>query len=134
MSHSQLPALPAALEERLADLRPRKARNPKRQFTIFLVGAAAYIAAVTVGTKLRADWVELPHWWQWGSAALWAIGLIVPAWLLLFPRKGQVAGSWRAAAFVAAASAIVFVGLGFIVHPSGPSSFSFADDPLRLHC
>jgi Negative regulator of sigma F len=91
-----------------------------------------YTIAVTFSVKLRADWVELPVWWQLGMAGLWIVGMAVPVALLIVPANGRVGGHWRAASVIAMGMTALFCAIGWF-HPSGPSSFSYAEAPLRGH-
>ena len=128
LAHAPPPALPpmsAALEAELGALSPVAPRRPLRQLmtlaSISLVYGAGLLAALT----MRRDMSELPASWIVGAALAWLLGFAVPCYLALVPRPGAVTPRWRWAAASAVVTSIAFVALGFIVHPSGPSSVSY---------
>ena len=128
LAHAPPPAPPpmsAALEAELGALSPVAPRRPLRQLmtlaSISLVYGAGLLAALT----MRRDMSELPTSWVVGAALAWLLGFAVPCYLALVPRPGAVTPRWRWAAASAVVTSIAFVALGFIVHPSGPSSVSY---------
>jgi hypothetical protein len=129
---ASLPPLSNELTAELADLHPRGPRRPARQLAWFVASMVMYTIVVIFTVKLRVDWVELPIWWQLGMAALWLVGLAVPVGLLMLPAAGRVGGHWRSASAISIAMTVLFCAIGWF-HPSGPSSFSYADTPLRGH-
>ena len=66
------PAPGAALEAMLRDIAPVKTRNPRRQFAIVAVAAAAYVTAIVLVAHLRIDLDGLPMPWFVATAAAWA--------------------------------------------------------------
>lgn len=116
------PALSDALERELAQLAPSGTRKPARQLAILVAVSLIYGAGVVAMLAMRPDLHELPMGWLAGVGALWLAGFIVPVYLATMPRPGAVAPRWRLAGITSIIAAIGFVGLGLMLHPSGPSS------------
>ncbi len=116
------PPLSAGLEAELATLAPVAPRRPLRQLAILVTISLVYGAAILVAVTLRRDMHELPVGWLVGTAVAWLLGFAVPSYLALVPRRGAMMPRWRWAAISAFTTSIVFVVLGLLVHPSGPSS------------
>ena len=116
------PPLSPALAAELDRLGPVKTRRPLRQLAtlagISLVYAAGLVAMFTV----RGDLDELPMPWLVAAGLAWLLGFVIPCYLALVPRPGQVMPRWGWAAVSAVVASIAFVVLGLFVHPSGAHS------------
>jgi hypothetical protein len=119
------PPLSAALEAELGSLAPVAPRRPLRQLAIVAGISLVYGAALVAGLTMRRDMDELPASWLIATAFAWLLGFAVPCYLALVPRVGAVMPRQRWAAASAIVTSIVFVALGLVVHPSGPSSVHF---------
>jgi hypothetical protein len=98
------------------------------------IASLAYGAGVLAIVTLRRDLGELPVGWIVGAALAWLAGFAVPTYLALVPRAGSMMPRWHLAVIAAVVTAIVFVALGFAVHPSGPSSAQYGTEHfLRGH-
>jgi hypothetical protein len=133
MTPPTVPPLHSELEAELANLQPKRTRQPVQQWLIAMVLSAVYVAALTVVLGLRRDWVELPAMWRMAVAAIWVAGLALPLWLLLVPSTGKVVGRWRWASAVALLSSLALLAINIGWNAFGPSSFSFAQTPWRGH-
>lgn len=125
LAHAPLPSPPplsAALEAELGTLAPVAPRRPLRQLAILFGISLVYGAGLVAGLKLRRDVSELPASWLAAAGAAWLVGFATPAYLALVPATGSMTPRWKWAAASAIVTSILFVGLGLIVHPSGPSS------------
>lgn len=128
------PPLSTELEAELATLAPVTPRRPLRQLAVLVALSLVYGAAIVVALSSRRDIGELPAGWLVATGAAWLLGFVVPCYLALVPRRGAVMPRWRWAAASAIATAIGFVVLGLVVHPSGPSSAHHGwDQLLRGH-
>jgi len=116
------PAMSGAFDAVLAELAPVAARRPWRHAAIVGTVALAYAGGLLAVIAMRRDLHELPMGWLVGVGILWLAGFVVPSTLALVPRAGHIAPRWRAAAIVSVVSSALFVVLGLLVHPSGPSS------------
>jgi hypothetical protein len=125
MSPPAAPPLSAALEAELGALTAVAPRRPMRQLMTLVGISVVYGAGLLAALTMRRDMSELPTSWVIGAAFAWILGFAVPCYLALVPRPGAVTPRWRWAAASAIVTSIVFVALGFIVHPSGPSSLSY---------
>lgn len=128
LAHAPPPApgpLSAALEAELGSLSPVAPRRPLRQLTTLVGISLVYGAGLLAALTMRRDMSELPRSWVAGAAIAWILGFVVPCYLALVPRAGAVTPRWRWAAASAIVTSILFVALGFIVHPSGPTSVSY---------
>jgi hypothetical protein len=119
------PALSAALEAELGGLSAVGPRRPLRQVMTLAGISLVYGAGLVAAMAMRRDMSELPTGWVVGAALAWLVGFAVPCYLALVPRPGAVMPRWRWAAASAIVTSIGFVALGFLVHPSGPSSVSY---------
>lgn len=115
-------AIGDALERELAQLAPSGTRRPARQLAILVAASLIYGAGVVAMLAMRPDMRELPMGWLAGVGALWLAGFIVPVYFATVPRPGAVAPRWRLAGIASVIAAVGFVGLGLLLHPSGPSS------------
>jgi hypothetical protein len=116
------PPLSAALESELASLVPTPPRRPLRQLAILVVVSLVYGAGLVTALSMRRDMAELPTSWLVATAIAWLVGFAVPCYLALVPKKGSMLPRRRWAAVSAIVTSIVFVGLGLVIHPSGPTS------------
>jgi len=119
------PPLSAALEAELGSLSPVAPRRPMRQLFMLVGISLVYGAGLLAALTMRRDMSELPTSWVIGAALAWILGFAVPCYLALVPRPGAVTPRWRWAAASAIVTSIGFIALGFMVHPSGPSSASY---------
>src|SRR6185436_1580808 len=55
----------------------------------------------------------------------WLLGFAVPCYLALVPKRGSMMPRRRLAAASAIVTSILFVALGLLVHPSGPTSLHY---------
>jgi len=122
------PPLSAALEAELGALAPVAPRRPLRQLAMLVGISLVYGAGLVAALSMRRDMSELPTSWIAGAAIAWLLGFAVPCYLALVPRRGAVTPRWRWAAASAIVTSIVFVALGLLVHPSGPSSVHYGWD------
>jgi RNA polymerase sigma factor (sigma-70 family) len=122
------PPLSAALEAELGTLSPVAPRRPLRQLMTLVSISLVYGAGLLAALTMRRDMSELPTSWIIGAALAWILGFAVPCYLALVPRPGAVTPRWRWAATSAIVTSILFVVLGLVVHPSGPSSGSYGWD------
>ncbi len=119
------PPLTAAIESELAHLSPAAMRRPRRQLALVLAVGGLVVSALLLVLGVRADVDELPTGWIPVVAVGWVIGLVLAAWFALVPRAGTVMPRWRIAALIAIATSCMYVVLGLVLHPSGPSSLIF---------
>jgi hypothetical protein len=116
------PPLSGALEAELDKLAPVTPRRPMRQLATLVGISAVYAAGLVVMFSVRGDLHELPMPWLVAAGAAWLFGFVVPCYLALMPRRGQMMPRWGWAAASAIVASIAFIVLGLLVHPSGPSS------------
>jgi hypothetical protein len=116
------PPLSQALEAELAQLTPVAIRRPIRQLALLVGVSLLYGAGLLVMLTLRRDLDELPMAWLIGAGLAWLIGFVVPVALATVPRTGAMMPRWRFAGIAAAIAAVVMIGLGLLVHPSGGHS------------
>ena len=116
------PPLSAALEHELGSLAPVSPRRPLRQLAIVAGISLVYGAGLLAALTMRRDMHELPTSWIVATAIAWLVGFAVPCYLALVPAQGSMMPRWRCATASAITTSIVFIALGLIVHPSGPSS------------
>ena len=126
------PAPGAALEAMLRDIAPVKTRNPRRQFAIVAVAAAAYVTAIVLVAHLRIDLDGLPMPWFVATAAAWAVGFAAPMWLALVPRAGAVMPRAPLALVAAVVAAVGFIAIGLCIHPSDAASASLGASNFLL--
>ena len=120
--HPAPPPLSAALERELGQLGKVAGRRPLRQLAA-LAGLSVIYGACLLGMeKLRPDLGGLPRPWLVAAGAAWLVGFLVPCYLALVPRPGQMTPRFTWAAASAAVTSIFFVALGILVHPHGPAS------------
>lgn len=119
------PPMSAALEAELGSLAPVKPRRPRRQLAMLVGMSLVYAIGLLAALSMRRDMSELPASWIVGAAVAWLLGFAVPCYLALVPREGSVTPRWTWAAASAIVTSIVFVVLGFIVHPDGASSVQY---------
>jgi len=115
------PGLSAALEAELAGLAPVATRRPLRQLALLIAASLVYGAGLVAMLAIRRDLHELPMGWLAGVGMMWLAGFVVPV-LATVPRPGAVAPRWRFAGITSVIAALGFIGLGLVLHPSGPSS------------
>lgn len=127
------PALGAALEAELGSLAPVRTRNPMRHLTILAVLSLIYGAAIVAVLSLRKDMHELPMGWLAGVAVAWLFGFLVPCYFALQPRRGSMMPRWQIAGVITAVASSVFVSLGLIMHPMGPSSLDYSEQFAHGH-
>jgi len=116
------PPLARELEAELGALRPVATRRPARQLVMLVAVSLIYGAGVLAVVTTRRDAGELPMGWMVGAALGWLFGFVIPCHLAMVPQAGSMMPRWRLAAIAAVITAIVFVVLGALIHPSGPSS------------
>jgi len=116
------PPLSAALEQELARLAPVSPRRPLRQLAIVIAISLVYGAGLVAALTMRRDMRELPIAFVFGAGIGWLLGFAVPSYLALVPRAGAVVPRPAWALTSALVASVVFVALGLLVHPSGPSS------------
>lgn len=116
------PPLSAALEAELGQLAPVATRRPVRQLALLIAASLIYGAGFVAMLAMRRDVRELPMGWLAGVGVMWLAGFVVPVYLATVPRPGAVAPRWRLAGVASVIAAVGFVGLGLVLHPSGPSS------------
>ena len=116
------PALSAQLEAELGQLAPVATRRPLRQLVVLLAVSLIYGAGFVGMLAMRRDLHELPMGWLAGVGFVWLAGFVVPLYLATVPRPGAVAPRWRLAGISSVVAALGFIGLGLVLHPSGPSS------------
>lgn len=121
------------LEAMLVDLQPVQTRRPWRQLAILVGASLLYAAAILAVIATRRDMSELPAGWIPGIAAAWLLGFLVPGYLALIPAPGSVLHRWLPAAIAAALASVLFVSLGLMVHPGGPSSLDYSDQFMHGH-
>lgn len=119
----------AVLELELGKLGRVGTRRPLRQLAVLGGISTVYGLGLLAALSMRRDAIELPMWWLGGMAVLWAFGFIVPCYLALVPKPGNVSPRWRWAAGSAVLTSILFVGLnvvvGELVHPHGADSLYY---------
>ncbi len=119
------PPLSSALEAELGKLAPVAPRRPLRQLATLVGISLVYGAGLLVALSMRRDMDELPVSWLVGAAIAWLLGFAVPCYLALVPRTGSVSPRPQLAAISAVITSVAFIALGFLVHPSGPSSLYY---------
>lgn len=127
------PPLSADLEAELGKLAPVAPRRPMRQLATLVGISLVYGAGLLAALTMRRDMHELPTAWIIGAAAAWLVGFVVPSYLALVPRPGSMMHRWPIAAISAVIASIVFVVLGLLVHPSGPSSLDYSSKFVHGH-
>lgn len=119
------PPMAAELEAELGTLTPITTRRPLRQLAIVCVGSLLYGALLLAVLSLRVDATELPVAWMIGGAVAWFLGFVVPCYLALVPAPGSMLSRQRYAIAAALTAAGFFVAMGWMIHPSGPSSVQY---------
>lgn len=119
------PALARELEAELGSLKPVATRRPVRQLVMLCAASLVYGAGVLAVVTTRRDAGELPIGWMVAAGLAWLFGFVIPCHLALVPRAGSVMPRWRLAAIAAVVTAIAFVLLGLVIHPTGPSSVHY---------
>jgi hypothetical protein len=114
------PPLSDAMEAELARLAPVAPRRPRRQLALLAAASLVYAGALLAMLSVRRDVGGLPVAWLVGAGTAWLVGFVLPSYLALVPRTGAMLSRWRAAAVIAAITAVGFVVLGLLVHPSVP--------------
>jgi hypothetical protein len=127
-----------ALLRAIADTKPVKTRVPARDLTIVLTLALGWAGAFLFVFPLRHDLPHLDIAWTVVTAHLWMAGVLGPFALAILPRHGQVLPDARRASRVAAAAALVLIGICvvFPVMSESHSRIPQAGEHLRLllHC
>ncbi len=116
------PPLPAAFDAELAALAPVQARVPLTQFAVLVGGSFLYALGLLFLLDIRDDLGEMPRTWIISVGAAWLLGFVVPVYLALVPRRGDVLPRWQLALLVAGVTSVAFVVLGLAIHPMGPHS------------
>lgn len=116
------PPLSPALEAELDRLAPVTPRRPRREVATLAGVSLVYGAGLVAMFHVRGDLHELPVPWLVGAGLAWLLGFVVPCYLALVPRAGQMTPRWGWAAASAVVASIVFIALGLTVHPSGAHS------------
>ncbi len=122
------PPLAGELEAKLGGLTPVAMRRPLRQLVMLCAASVIYAAGVLAVVTTRRDAGELPVGWMVGAGLAWLFGFVVPCHLALVPRAGSVIPRWRLAALAAVVTALAFVLLGLVIHPTGPSSVHYGTE------
>lgn len=117
------PPLSHVLEAELAELTPVATRRPVRQLVLLVAISLFYGAGVLAMSALRRDMRELPMGWLIGAGLAWLVGFVVPVYLATVPRAGAVTPRGRLAGLASIIGSLGFIGLGLLLHPSGPTSF-----------
>jgi hypothetical protein len=116
------PPLSPALEAELDKLGPVKTRRPLRELATLAGVSLLYAAGLVAMFTVRGDLDELPMPWLVAAGLAWLLGFVIPCYLAMVPRPGQVMPRWGWAAASAVVASIGFVVLGLFVHPSGAHS------------
>jgi len=124
------PPIGAALEAELDRLGPVKTRRPGRQLATLAGISLVYGAGLLAMFTVRGDLHELPMGWLVAAGVAWLLGFVIPCYLALVPRPGQVMPRWQWAAASAVVASIAFVVLGLVVHPSGAHSHTLGWEHL----
>lgn len=119
------PPLGAELEAALGGMKPVAMRNPLRQLAVLFGASVIYGAGILLLISTRPDLDELPVAWMAGGAIAWALGFIVPLYLAVIPSEGSMMPRRQLAAGAAITAAVLFVGMGMLIHPHGPSSWQY---------
>ena len=114
------PPLSDQLEQELAHLAPVSPRRPRRQLALLAAASLVYAGALLALLSVRRDLDGLPVAWIVGAGCAWLAGFVVPLYLAIVPRSGQMLPRWTWAAAVAGVVSVAFVVLGLAVHPSVP--------------
>lgn len=122
------PPLGAELEAQLGAIKPVAMRNPTRQLAVLLGASLIYGAGMIALLSKRPDMNELPVMWMVGGAIAWALGFVVPLYLAVMPVEGSMMPRRRLAAGAAITAAVLFVVMGMLIHPSGPSSLHYGTE------
>ena len=124
------PPIVGALESELRTLSPVAERRPARELAILIGAAGSLAAAMLLVMPTRRSLGELPVIWIAGMAAAWMFGFGAAIYLALVPKRGSMMPRWRLAALAAIATSCLFVVLGLLVPPSGPSRPHFGWERL----
>lgn len=116
------PAMSPALLAELDKLAPVKTRRPLRELATLTGISFVYAAGLVAMFTVRGDLDELPMPWLVAAGFAWLLGFVIPCYLALVPRAGQMTPRWGWAAASAIVASIAFVVLGLVVHPSGAHS------------
>jgi hypothetical protein len=116
------PPLSPVLEAELDKLAPVKPRRPMRQLATLVGISAVYAVGLVAMFTVRGDLDELPMPWLVAAGLAWLLGFVIPCYLALVPRAGQVMPRWGWAAASAIVASIAFIVLGLFVHPHGAHS------------
>jgi hypothetical protein len=116
------PPLSQVLEAELAQLRPVATRRPLRQLALLVAVSLIYGAGLLVMLTVRRDLHELPMGWLVSAGLAWLLGFLVPVTLATVPRPGAVMPRWRLAGLASVLAAVAMIGLGLVLHPTGPHS------------
>jgi hypothetical protein len=118
------------LEAELDKLAPVKTRRPMRQLVTLVGISIVYAVGLVAMFALRGDLDELPMPWLLAAGLAWLIGFVVPCYLALMPRPGQMTPRLGMAATSAIVASIAFVLLGMLVHPHGAHSHTLGWEHL----
>ncbi len=119
------PPLGAELEAELGGIKPVATRKPLRQLAVLFGTSLIYGAGILGILSTRPDIHELPVVWIAGGAIAWALGFVVPLYLAIVPAEGSMMPRRRLAAAAAVTAALLFVVMGMLIHPHGPSSLQY---------
>lgn len=119
------PALSSELEAEIGRLAPVATRRPRRQLAIVCAASLAYGAILLAVLSMRPDARELPPAWIAGGALAWFLGFVVPCYVALVPAPGSMMARQGYAIAAAVTASILFVAMGWMIHPAGPSSLQY---------
>lgn len=108
------------LDKMIEEVVAVRARRPLRQFLMLGVASLVYSALVLFLVHPRKDMPGQEMAWLVGAGVVWALGFLVPTSLALIPRKGSVMPRWRFAAVASVVTAVTFIALGLLIHPTVP--------------
>jgi hypothetical protein len=124
------PPLSPVLEAELDKLAPVTPRRPMRQLATLVGISVIYAIGLVAMFRVRGDLDELPMPWLLAAGLAWVLGFVIPCYLALMPRPGQVTPRWGWAAASAIVASIAFVVLGLLVHPHGAHSHTLGWEHL----
>jgi uncharacterized membrane protein len=116
------PPLSRLLEAELDRLAPVATRRPLRQLALLVGISLIYAMGIASMVVMRRDLHELPMYWLTGVGLAWLAGFVIPLYLAMIPRDGQVVPRWKLAGVSAIVGAVGFILLGLSLHPSGADS------------
>jgi hypothetical protein len=128
------------LVAKVESMGPVRTRAPLRALLVVAAAAGVFPLGAVAVYPWRRDLSALPAAWLVAVAGVWAAGFVVPLWLALVPRSGQVLpdGTRASRAAVLSALTLLLVGLFFTVDAPGftivPSSTWEGFFRLWWHC